>query len=158
MTPYSQALKRQPMAAWGCRWLNLWVLQGRHQVHQSGKNLSPRERARTQQRKTFSSQVSMNRARQNQAQRVGPGLSPSRIRRSAVKLRQPWGRLKKLQSALNQRSRGLAWLRSRSNTKRVVCIAVYGLRTRLLPEAEVGCKGAGWSTATGSGTAGGTAM
>lgn len=29
--------------------------------------------------------------------------------------------------------------------------------TRALPEAEVGCNGAGWSTATGGGTAGGTA-
>lgn len=111
----------------------------------------------TPQRKTFSSQISMNRSRQSEAKRAGPGLTPGRIRRLSVKSRQPSGRLEKLQSALDQRSRGPACLRSRSNIKRDVFIAVYVLRTRLLPEAKVGCKGAGWSTATGSGTAGGTA-
>ena len=99
----------------------------------------------------------MNRARQSQAQGLGPGLSPGRIRRLAFKSRQPRDRPEKLQSALNQRSKGLAGLRSRSNIKRLIFIAVYVLRTRLLPEAEVGCKGAGWSTATQGGTAGGTA-
>lgn len=73
----------------------------------------------------------------------------------ALKSRQPWRQTEEAAVSSEPKVQGTGMVEVKEQYKKSWFIAVSVLRTRLLPESEVGYKGAGWYTATGDGTVGG---
>lgn len=77
------------------------------------------------------------------------------MRRMALKSRQPQRQTEEAAVSSEPKVQGTGMVEVKKQYKKSWLIAVRVLGTRLLPESEMGYKGAGWHTATGDGTVGG---